>query len=156
VCVPAYTRVFMLCIFISTHAHAHTSKHTCTYMGSITEIPGWSPTEIKHGFELLILLTLWFTPGDWDHSLSHYCIISKTLSHLSFRWIDECHSCVSVCVCACVYMYVHVMSIHIHTCTCTQNYTPMHIHGWQSHESQADIYILLKISMNLNSWYSWF
>lgn len=110
-----------------------------------------SPNEVKHEFAILILLTLsifytwWVSPFNVP-----YCIISKTLHHLSFKGIGECHSCVCVCVlafirvCVC-YVYSNIdMNMH------TQLYT--HAHTWRnhrliSHEDKYEFELLILLTL---------
>ena len=110
-----------------------------------------SPNEVKHEFAILILLTLSIVYTWWVRTFNApYCIISKTLHHLSFKGIGECHSCVCVCVlafirvCVC-YVYSNIdMNMH------TQLYT--HAHTWRnhrliSHEDKYEFELLILLTL---------
>ena len=147
-----------VCVCIYRDDHIHTCTCTHNYMHMYTPRvhdanPGWSLTlhEVKHEFAILILLTLsifytwWVSPFNVP-----YCIISKTLHHLSFKGIGECHSCVCVCVlafirvCVC-YVYSNIdMNMH------TQLYT--HAHTWRnhrliSHEDKYEFELLILLTL---------
>lgn len=131
VCVHVCVGVCMYMHKIYTHIHARTYAQRHMHRGHHI-IPGWSLTahEVKHEIELLILLTLPIVYTWWVRpSLSLYFIISKILRHISFKWINECHSYVCECACLCVWIHFICVCIymydHIHTCTCTHNY--MHL-----------------------------
>jgi hypothetical protein len=154
-----------ICILIYTHAHAHIHIHTGTYTGGITWIRSWSRTqhEVENEFRLLILLTLArFPPCEWEHSLAQYYIISKTLSHISFKWINECRVCVCVCVlraCVCVCVCIHIF-IYTHAHAHTRKHTCTYMRGitWMSGwslteiEHEYELLILLTLSTTFTWW----
>ena len=110
VCVHVCVGVCMYMHKIYTHIHAGTYAHRHIHRGHHI-IPGWSLTahEVKHEIELLILLTLPIIYTWWVRpSLSLYFIISKILRHISFKWINECHSYVCECACLCVWIHLYV------------------------------------------------
>ena len=83
VCVCAWV---CKCVYIHIHIHKWTcthKTHTCPYIGYSPWIPGWSLThyEVKHDFELWILMLWQAFPGEWKVSVAQYYIISKALSH---------------------------------------------------------------------------
>ena len=134
VCVLAFIRVCVCYVYSNIDMNMHTQLYTHAHTWRNHRLISH---EDKYEFELLILLTL---------------ASIFTLSHLSLKWIDECHSHVSVCSYVsyvCVYVYVY----HIHTCTCTHTSTHTHIigaitwmPGWPlTHHA---------FTMNLHSWSS--
>ena len=133
VCVHVCVCVCMYMHKIYTHIHAGTYAHRHIHRGHHI-IPGWSLTahEVKHEIELLILLTLTIVYTWWVRpSLSFYFIISKILRHISFKWINECHSYVCECACLCVWIHLYVCvficmiiytHVRAHTIICTFAY----------------------------------
>ena len=108
-CACVYTCVCVCYVYSNIDMNMHTQLYTHAHTWRNHRLISH---EDKYEFELLILLTL---------------ASIFTLSHLSLKWIDECHSHVSVCSYVsyvCVYVYVY----HIHTCTCTHTSTHTHIH----------------------------
>ena len=149
-------------IYLYTHMHMHmqeyTHKHT---LGASHELQ----SDIKLIIKLSMNLNTWFSwfyqafsPGEWDLSLAQYCIISKALSHISYKWIGECHAFVCayvymwVCICIFIYTHVHAL-IHIHICTYIVGIT--WIPGWSltHHEVKHDFELL--ILLNLASIFTW-
>ena len=133
VCVHVCVGVCMYMHKIYTHIHAGTYAHRHIHRGHHI-IPGWSLTahEVKHEIELLILLTLPIIYTWWVRpSLSLYFIISKILRHISFKWINECHSYVCECARLCVWIHLYVCvficmiiytHVRAHTIICTFAY----------------------------------
>jgi hypothetical protein len=122
VCVSVCVHVVLVSLYVYIYMHiltcTHTYMHTCTY---IRNIPVWflSLHEVNFVFELSLHLTLASVFTLWVRLLlTQYYIIFKALNYISYKWINECHSCVCVsmhaCMFVCMYMYIH---IHIYTWT---------------------------------------
>ena len=148
VCVLAFTCMFMVCIFIYTHVHTQGRKHTCTYTGGITWIPGWCPAEVKHEFELLIFLNLQIVYTWWVRPfITHYYIIYKTVNHISSVCVCVCvHARACKRTCTCVYVCSHVYAYsYTHMYMYAHTNTHAHTQG-PSHEWQADLYLITQLT----------
>jgi hypothetical protein len=116
-----------VCVYVYVYSYTHMHMHTYIYTQAHT-LGASLESEADPGLMNLRMnfhswsSWLWqaFSPCEWEHPLIQPCIISKTLSHMSFKSINECHSgYVCVCVCVCVYVCVCVcVCVCVPVCMC--------------------------------------
>jgi hypothetical protein len=111
-----------MCIHRDVNTHAHTRVASHEYQDDV---------QLKLSMNLNsrpCSICNMFAHGEWDRSLSHYCIISKRISHIAFKLMDEFNSSVCESVCACICVCVCVRMIYIFTYT--QAHAHTNIHTW--------------------------